>query len=457
MYETIMVETKNTYLIPPEAKGKIPLLNNLLEFKSNKYDFFEKNCREMGPLFTFQIFSRKFYNFNHPDFVKHVLVDNAKNYSRKKTYAIFDDILGVGLITAEGEEWRKRRRIVQPAFSKEKLQLLIGDIESTIDKYWTAFDSGSATKLDLEGAMNHLALDMLSSSIIQTDLENQFPEIKQNLNNAFKYITTRRFRALKWIDLPTSTKLKGKKSINALKQTMMRIIENRRSSEIEYNDLLSMLLNSKVEGSEEGLTNVELRDELMTLFVAGHETTAVVLTWTFYLLARHPEIQERVFNEIKNKWNGESLDLKEIMDFSYTQMVLQESMRLYPPVWTFGRQTIEAEEIRGYHIPANADVNLPTMFIHRNPAFWEKPDEFYPEHFSSDKIKEQVKYSYFPFGGGQRKCIGEHYAMMELILVLVHTISKYKVRLDSNEDPGMNLSITIKPKKTVWMHFEKRV
>jgi cytochrome P450 len=297
---------------------------------------------------------------------------------------------------------------------------------------------------------------MLCTSIIKTDLDNKSEHIRQNLNDAFKYLSNQRFRAIKAIDIPTSTKTKGRKAIAELKQTILTIIENRRSSDTEYHDVLSMLMGAVDEENNKSLTNEELRDEVMTLFVAGHDTTAVVLNWAFYFIAKHQEVQQKILAEIKSKESLEGLTLQDIMGFKYTRMVLLEAMRLRPPVWAFGRRTIKKDLIDGYEIPANTSVNIPTMFIHRNPEFWEKPDEFYPEHFSPDKVKERTKYAYFPFGGGQRKCIGEHYAMMEMILTIIGSINAYDFSLVSNEDPGLILSITIKPKKKIWVKITKR-
>jgi cytochrome P450 len=442
--------------LPPFAKSSNPILHNLKDLKGDTFNFFQKNCSQLGRMFTFRVVNRQFFVLNHPDYVKHVLVDNVKNYSRKKTYSILAEMLGTGLITSEGEVWRQLRRIAQPAFSKDNLNSLIKDIDSTVTDYWETHKASGSEKIELDSSMNFLALNMLCTSIIKTDLNNRSEQIRQNLNDAFKYISNKRFRAIKAIDIPTSKKTKGRKAIAELKQTILTIIENRRSSDTDYHDLLSILMGAVDEENNKSLTNEELLDEVMTLFVAGHDTTAVVLNWAFYFIAKHPEVQQKILKEINSKENLENLTLQDIMGFEYTRMVLLETMRLRPPVWAFGRKTIEKDLIDGYEIPANTSVNLPTMFIHRNPEFWEKHDEFYPEHFSPEKVKERPKYAYFPFGGGQRKCIGEHYAMMEMILTIVRSISEYDFSLVSNEDPGLILSITIKPKKQIWVNITKR-
>jgi cytochrome P450 len=400
--------------------------------------------------------NRKFFVLNHPDHVKHVLVDNVKNYTRKKTYTIFEEMLGTGLITSEGEVWRQRRRISQPSFSKQSLNLLIKDIDSTIKGYWKDHSDAHSGRIELDASMNYLALNMLCTSIIKADLNDQSQQIRRNLNDAFKYISNKRFRAIKSIDIPTPTKIRGRKAIAELKETILTIIENRRETENEYHDLLSMLMGAVDEENQKKLTNEELMDEVMTLFVAGHDTTAVVLNWTFYFIAKHPGVQQKIADEIQSKGDIENLTLQDVMGFEYTKMVLLESMRLRPPVWAFGRKTIEMDVIDGFEIPANTSVNLPTMFIHRNPEFWERHNDFYPEHFLPEKVKERPKYAYFPFGGGQRKCIGEHYAMMEMILTVIRSVGLYEFDLESTQEPGLNLSITIKPEQKIWVNVKNR-
>lgn len=442
---------------PPVAKGSIPIAHHFFKFKKDIFGFLEYNCKHMGPVFTFRLFNRKYYVINHPDLVKHVMIDHVKNYSRKKSYAILQEMLGNGLITTEGEEWRKRRRIAQPAFYKEKLELLLKQMETSIQSYIQNWDNRVEERVDLDTEMSQITLHVLSNSIIQSDLEEKFPSVKKDLAEAWNYLAKKRFNTIKFLNqIPSKAKSDGKRAIASLKNTILHIIENRRNSKKEYADLLSMLMASTDEDTTQKLTNEELRDEVMTLFTAGHDTTAMVLIWTFYMLGRHPEVEAKVVKEITENYTGQYLSMKDLMRFQYSKMVIQEVMRLYPPVWTFGRRTVNHDEIGGYHIPADTRVTLPALFIHRNPEFWEKPNTFYPEHFLPEKIKVQKKLSYFPFGGGQHLCIGEHYALMEMQLVLIHILKKYKIKLESDKPVGMKLLITIRPDEIIWARFIKR-
>ena len=444
--------------IPPVAKGSIPLFGHLFAFRKDPFTFLNENCKTMGPVFSFKLMSRNFYVLNHPDLVKHVLVTNAKNYSRKRSYQFLEEMLGRGLLTTEGEEWRKKRRIAQPAFYKDQLEHLLQQMEVSIEKYLEALHNRSNDIIDLDIEMNHLTLSVLSNSIIQSDLESRISLVKVSLRDALKYLTQKRFSAFKWLQhFPGNTKSEGRQGIKTLKSIVMEIIEDRRNSNIIHKDLLSMLMASTDDETKERLSNQELLDEVMTMFIAGHDTTAVVLTWAFHLIGRHPEIEEKMVKEIRENSNSDTLTMNELRNFPYIKMVIQEVMRLYPPVWTFGRRAINDDNNNGYYVPANTFCTMPALFVHRNPEFWEKPDEFYPEHFMPEKVKERNKHAYFPFSAGQHFCIGEHYAQMEIQLVLIHILKKYKVRLLSDQPVGMQLLITLKPASNIFAKLEKRI
>jgi cytochrome P450 len=444
-------------LLPPMAPGKLPVLGHLLAFRRSPHNFLQQNCREMGSIFSFQLFHRTFYVLNHPDFVKHVLVNNAKNYSRKSSYHFLEEILGEGLLTIEGELWRKRRRMMQPAFSKEQMRLLVGQVETSIRDFTKRYASKTGETLDLDTEMNQLTLMVLTNSIIQTELADRFVLVKQNLFLSLKYLTTNRFKALKWTTrLPSLTKYRGQKSIRLLKAIVMNIIVSRRASTATHSDLLAMVMAAKDEETGAYLTNEELLDEVMTMFVAGHDTTSVVLTWTLYLLARHPDIEAKLVAEIRAQHSPEPQTIESLMAYPYLRMVIQESMRLYPPVWSFGRKAVQADQMLGYHVPAGTSCTMPALFVHRHPDFWEQPNAFYPEHFLPEQVKAREKLAYFPFSAGQHRCIGEHYAIMEIQLALIELLNNYTVKLASATAVDPLLLVTLKPQQPIRFQFHKR-
>ncbi len=454
-----MTDPTKTKKLPPQAKGAVPYFNHALKFQKDMYGFLRKNCDELGPIFSFKLMKKTYYVINHPDFAKQIMVDNVKNYSRKKAYESIEELLGHGLITTEGEEWKRHRRIAQPSFHKEKLEILLQQMEECTEKFISAWGDAQTKKVDLEKEMSHITLSILSNSIIQTDLEENFQELKQNLSDTWNYLSKKRFRSAKLFgknEIPPDVVKAGKAAIANLKKTMFAIIEKRRNSGGHYTDLLAMLMAATDEETKEGLNNEELMDEVMTLFIAGHDTTAVVLTWMFYLLATHPEIEKRIVAEIDEKWTGTRFTMKELMNFPYTKMVIQETMRLYPPVWTFGRRAVNEDMLGEFYVPAGCPITLPSLFIHRNAAYWERPDEFYPEHFTPERIKAQKRFSYFPFGGGQHLCIGEHYAYMEMQLIIIYLLKKYKIKIENKKPVGMNLLLTIRPTEPIWISFTKR-
>ncbi len=447
----------NTKKLPPPAPGAIPVLGHIIDFKTNTLNFFEKNCKTMGPIYSFRLMKRNFYVLNHPDFIKHVLVTNAKNYDRKISYSFLEEMLGQGLLTTEGEEWKKRRRMAQPAFHKEQLEKLLVQMEVSIKTCINRLEQKASDKIDLYSEMNHFAIYVLSNSIIHTNLESKEQLVEQSLLDALTYLAKKRFSPFKVINnLPSKIKRKGKKGIAELKKIVFDIIKARRNSAEFHADLLSMLMAATDEETNAKLTDIELRDEVMTMFIAGHDTTAVALTWAIYLISKHPEVEEKIVKEIKENFKGESLTMADLRNFQYTRMVIQEVMRLYPPVWTFGRKTLKDDEVNGYYFPANTYLTMPSLFVHRNPEFWEKPDDFYPEHFLPEKVKERNKHAYYPFSAGQHLCIGEHYAIMEIQLVLINLLQKYTVKLETKGPVGLQMLVTLKPKETIFVRFEKR-
>jgi len=443
--------------LPPVAGDKKPILNHLLKFKSNPYEFIKKYREKLGGIFSFQLFNRSFYVLSDPQHIKHVLVTNSKNYSRKKSYEFLEEMLGKGLLTTVGEEWKKRRRIAQPGFYKEQLKGLVAEMERSVKECMNNWDSSTGLSKDLYHEMNDVALTVLCNSIIKTDVVEELPIIKQSLLDSLHYLSKKRFKAFKFLHrLPSKTKTVGQKGIKNLQEIVLKIIQDRRSSGEQCDDLLAMLMASTDDETSSSLTNEELLDEVMTIFIAGHDTTAVVLTWATYLIGTHPEVEGKILAEISEHFEGDEIDLSKLRNFKYTKMVVQEVMRLYPPVWTFGRKAINDDDMNGFHIPANTSCTMSAILTHRSKEYWEKPTEFYPEHFLPEAVKARPKYAYFPFGGGQHLCIGEHFAMIEIQLAIIHFLKKFKIKITAEHPIEMEMLITLKPKKKINVQFEKR-
>lgn len=438
----------------PSATASRPFLGHLFEFRKDAIGFFSKNAQRFPTLFSFKLLSKKYIVLNHPKAVQQVLTTNVKNYTRKKSYAFLQELLGMGLLTNEGEEWRSRRRLAQPSFSREKLAALAEQMDTAILTYFEkAFKENKPRSLEAE--LNNLTLAILTQSILYSENNIHFENVRNDLQKALEYLTSKRFSVVKLMtQLPSPRKSNGKQAIQRLKLLIGDIIAERRKSTTPHHDLLEMLMNAKDEETNKMLDDQALADEVMTMFVAGHETTASALLWTIYLLDKNPAVKKKMLVELQQLPINGKFDLDQLNQLSYLRMIILESLRLYPPVWSFGRKALAEDEIMGYTIPAGASVNIPVYCIHRHPEFWQHPDTFFPEHFLPEEIKARDKFAYLPFSQGMHRCIGEHFAIMEMQMVLARLYQKYEVNIETQE-LKLHPLVTLKPKEIIYFSLIK--
>lgn len=447
----------NSISQPSLAPGARPILGHMIQFKKNPLQFFLTHSKEMGPVYKIKLLNKEYVVVNHPDAIRHVLVNNVKNYSRRKSYAFLQELLGDGLLTSEGEGWKKQRRLTQPIFSKEQLHGLMSQMDHSIQDFFDSHWNKNGT-IDLEQSLNILTLQILTQSIIYSSDKSYFNRVQFDLHDALTYMTSKRFNALKFLsELPSKKKRRGKAAIIRVKSVVENIIESRAQSQsMKHNDLLEMLMSTKDAETGESLDKKALLDEVMTMFVAGHDTTAAALTWTIYLLQQNKNVLNVMLEELDRNWNGENITVEYLSSLGYMKMVIQEAMRLLPPVWAFGRKTKEEDEIMGFEIRKGQSVNIPIYAIHRHPDFWEKPNEFYPEHFLPEAVKQRDKFAYMPFSLGQHRCIGEYFALMEIQMVLMRFYKNFKVELISNEPMEFTPLVTLKPKRSIELNLIRR-
>jgi cytochrome P450 len=440
--------------LAPEAK---PIVGHLIQFKKNPLDFFLRQSQVMGPLYKINLLNKEYVVLNHPDAIRHVLVNNVKNYSRRKSYAFLQELLGDGLLTSEGESWKKQRRLTQPVFSKDQLHGLMNQMDHSILDFFDTHWNKNGT-IDLEQSLNILTLQILTQSIIYSSDKSYFNSVQFDLHDALTYMTSKRFNALKFLSkLPSKKKRRGKAAIIRVKSVVENIIESRAQPQSEkYNDLLEMLMSTRDSETGDYLDKKALLDEVMTMFVAGHDTTAAALTWTIYLLQQNKNVLNVMLEELDNNWNGENITVESLSSLGYMKMVIQEAMRLLPPVWAFGRKAKEEDEIMGFEIRKGQSVNIPIYAIHRHPDFWEKPNEFYPEHFLPDAVKNRDKFAYMPFSLGQHRCIGEYFALMEIQMVLMRMYKNFQFELASDKSMEYNPLVTLKPKQSIELNLIRR-
>jgi len=440
---------------PPSPKPK-PFVGHLPMFRRDPLKFLLDSAREHGDVVYFKFGPQDLYLLNHPDYIRDVLVTNSRNFVKSRGLEMAKKFLGEGLLTSEGEFHRRQRRLAQPAFHRQRINAYAEVMTGYGDQTRSRWAQGET--LDISQEMMRLTLAIVGKTLFDADVEAEASEIGKALTDVmqlFDRITTPFAGLLEKLPLPSNIRwLKAKQRLDS---TMYRIINERRSSGEDRGDLLSMLLLAQDdEGDGSGMTDAQLRDEAMTLFVAGHETTANALTWTWYLLSQHPGVEEKLHEEIDNVLSGSRPTADDVSRLSYTEMVFAESMRLYPPAWTLGRRVLNDYQAGEYVIPAGSIVLMSQWVMHHDPRFYPKPFEFDPERWKAEPREARPKFAYFPFGGGPRVCIGEQFAWMEGVLLIATIAQRWKLRLAPGQRVETKPMITLRPRFGMRMVLQSR-
>jgi len=392
--------------------------------------FLEKIFRQYGDVVALRLLNLRIYAIAHPDGIKHALQDNHRNYTKSFDYQILARLLGNGLVTSEGALWLRQRRLMQPMFHRQKIAafgaMMTECTAEMLDRWKPRAESGEA--FDVVPEMMRLTLHIVGRALLTMDLTTQADQIGRNMtiaNEAFAEFNLSTL--MPW--LPTPGNLRFKKAARELRAMVLDVIAQRRREGRDYGDLLSMLLAVRDEETGEGMNDEQLRDEVLTLILAGHETTATSLSWIWYLLSQHPEVEAKLHAELDEVLSGRAPGMSDLNHLTYTGMVVDEAMRLYPPVWAVGRAAIDDDEIMGYRIPKGSNLLLSQYHAHRHPSFWENPERFDPERFSAERSEGRPRYAFFPFGGGPRMCIGNIFALTEAQLVLASVAQRYRLRM----------------------------
>ena len=334
--------------------------------------FFLQLQKDFGDVVSLDFGSRNMVLISHPDDIKYVLQDNNRNY--RKGYDQVKPVLGNGLVSSEGEFWRRQRRLIQPTFHRRRIAGFADVmVDSTLEMLnsWRHIAKIGAP-VDIAAEIMRLTQQIIARTMFSTDVGTQTDVLCQAFDVTLEYMNYRMFNPLPLIDrLPTPTNLKFKRWLGILDEIMYALIENRRRSISPPDDLLTMLLEARDEETGEGMTDKQIRDEVVTIFFAGHETTASTLAWTWYLLGRHSEVKTRLYQEVGEILKGRRPSMAETQLLPYTRQVIDEALRIYPPAWMFARQAIAADELGGYHIPAETALMISPYITHRHPDFWE--------------------------------------------------------------------------------------
>jgi len=399
-----------------------------------------------GDIYRVYAPGRKSYTYviHHPDDVKRVLVSNHKNYTKGVGLDRVKILLGNGIMTSEGEFWRRQRYMMQPMFHRRVITEFARVIDEANDRFIARWEAQAerGESVNVTDDMSALTLDIVLRAVFGRDLDRLSQE---SGGNPFAVVTREPARNLQF-----AYKFR---SLGKLVAALMR----RRASEAEEHvDFLAMLMSARDKDTGDAMSERELIDEVMTLVVAGHETTASALNWTWYLLALHPQVESRLHAEIDAAPTSAAPSLARMEALPYTQQVVNEALRLYPPGWLLSRRALGADVLAGFEIPAGADVLLSPYLLHRHPRFWPEPDAFKPERFASENEAARPRFAYMPFAAGPRHCIGETFALYEMLMHLYKVARRYRLTYLPAEPVELEAQINLRTKKPLYMRLERR-
>jgi len=410
-------------------------------------------AREYGDIVTMRFYKFRVYYVNHPDYIEEVLVNQARKFIKGRILRANRRLFGNGLLTSEGDFWLRQRRLAQPAFHRARIAAYAETMVRFTERMQEGWRDGQ--KLDIHAEMTRLTLQIVAKTLFDADVDADAQEVGHALEAIMEHNSDFRRLILTPSWLPTLRNIRAALGTRRLDKIMYRIIGQRRIAGRDAGDLLSMLLHAQDEDGSR-MTDRQLRDEVITLFLAGHETTALTLSWTWWLLAQHPQAEAKLHAELDAVLSGRTPTLENLPKLRYLDHVITESMRLYPPAWGMARLTIEDAEIGGYKIRKGCGVSLSQWVVHRDPRWYESPDEFRPERWEGDLLKRLPRFAYFPFGGGPRQCIGNSFALMEAALILATIAQKFRLRLVPGHTVAPLASITLRPRHGIRVTLEAR-
>ncbi|HXR89113.1 MAG TPA: cytochrome P450 [Steroidobacteraceae bacterium] len=399
-----------------------------------------------GDTYRVYVPTRKSYTYviHHPDDVKRVLVSNHRNYTKGVGLDRVKILLGKGLMTSEGEFWKRQRYMMQPMFHRRVITEFAALIDAANERFTARWEAQAARGevVNLTDEMSELTLEIVLRSIFGTDLDRL---AQQPGGNPFEVVTREQGRNLQFAF-----------KFRSLTKLVAELVRRRREGREEHFDYVGMLMNARDKDTGNAMQERELIDEVLTLVVAGHETTASALNWTWYLLSQHPEVEARLHAEIDSAPAVSAPSLAQMEALAYTQQVVNEALRLYPPGWLLSRRTIEPDVLSGFEIAAGTNVLLPLYLLHRHPRYWHDPDAFRPERFAPDHEAERPRFAYMPFAAGPRHCIGETFALYEMLMHLYKVARRYRLVHVPDMPLELEAQINLRTKYPLHMRLERR-
>jgi cytochrome P450 len=422
-------------------------LGHVPQMARDPLTFFTEAVRQHGDVIRLAIGGSYSYLVAHPDQIKQILQDEYQHYGKDPRVNKLRILLGDGLFTSEGQTWLSQRRLMQPAFHRQHLAALAGCmVESTavtVDRWQNT--ATQQTPLDVVHEMMLLTQRIAVSTLFGVDISDRSERVVLAVEQVMRELGGFT-KSLLPTFIPTPRRIRFRQALHTLDTVVYQIIDERHRSGVERADLLALLLNARDAETGAGMSDQQLRDEVMTLFVSGHETTTTTLAWAWYLLAQHPAIEATLHAELDRALGGRTPTVEDLSNLPYTRMIIDEVLRLYPASWLTSRQARVAGVLGGYAIPVRSIVFISSYVTHRHPAFWEQPDVFDPERFRPEPAAKRPRFAYFPFGGGPRLCIGNQFALMEAQIALAMIAQRYMLRLAPNQVVKPHPGLTLRPK-----------
>lgn len=422
-------------------------------FRRDPLKFLADAAREYGDIVGLRFLHYRTYLISHPDHIEDVLVNHPRKFAKGRALQANKRIFGNGLLTSEGDFWLRQRRLAQPAFHRTRIASYAGTMVRYTEQMLERWKDGEECDAHLE--MMQLTLQIVGKTLFDADVAGDAREIGRTITLLLDFSSD--FRRMiftpKW--LPTPRNIQTILAIRRLDKIVYRMIAERRASGRDAGDLLSMLLAAQDDDGSR-MNNRQLRDETLTLFLAGYETTANLLAWTWWLLSANPEVERKLHQELDTLLAGRAPTLDDVPRLRYAGHVLTESLRLYPPAWGMARLAVEDHEIAGYPVPAGTGVAIAQWVVQRDPRWYDAPNEFRPERWEGDLLKRLPRFAYFPFGGGPRQCIGNMFALMEATLVLATVAQHFRLKMVPGHQVVPMASITLRPKTGIPVRLEAR-
>ena len=425
------------------------------EMVSDMLGLFMNTAREYGGIAQFKLLNKSYLLVTNPDYVKYILQDNYKNYIRGRSVETGRVLLGNGLPLIDGDFWLRERRMLQPAFHRERLGRLTDTITMVIEGFmgdWAERAKQEQT-LDMDDEMMRLTLTVIIKSMFSSPIDDQIPALSHAFQVASRFML---WRSQQMVQLPLSVPIprhvEYNRALKVLNDTIYPLVADGRKH--PRDDLLGMMLEMRDADTGEGLSDRQARDEVVTIFFAGHETTAATMSWAFYLLSQHPDVEERLRAELRSVLHGRLPTFADLPKLAYMQQVIHEVLRLYPAAYLFAREAIVDDVLDGYRIPARTLIFISPFVGHRDPKYWPEPESFDPERFTPEQVAARPRHVYYPFGEGPHVCIGNNFALMEMQLILAMALQRFRLRLLPGHRVALKPEATLRPRHGMKMRVE---